>query len=217
MYTFERNSCNLFSQQASRQFLSRKGKLFQRETEILKHCKDFKLLASKWRPHPSDLNVTRNGTGNEKTHEKWKPKTEIHYPFLVLFHFFLFSTTRARFPFPDPRSPFLVICEIILLLNTEAEPWEYKNYPGNIIVAGMARRKSLQTPLNVKGSRITHILGTAEPLTHKRYKNGPWIQDPARVLMAIFWGQRERSSTSPPNGRANTPLMFVRKSVPGVN
>ena len=162
-------------------------------------------------------NVTRNGTGNEKTHEKWKPKSEIHYPFLVLFQFFLFSTTRARFPFPDPRSPFLVICEIILLLNTEAEPWEYKNYPGNIIVAGMARRKSLQTPLNVKGSRITLILGTAEPLTHKRYKNGPWIQDPARVLMAIFWGQRERSSTSPPNGRANTPLIFVRKSVPGVN
>ena len=24
-----------------------------------------------------------------------------------------------------------------------------------------------------KASRITHILGTAEPLTHKRYKNGP--------------------------------------------
>ena len=128
--------------------------------------------------------------------------------------FFLFSNTRARFPFPDPRSPFLVICEIILLLNTEAEPWEYKNYPGNIIVAGMARRKSLQTPLNVKGSRITHILGTAEPLTHKRYKKGPWIRDPARVLMAIFWGQRERSSTSPPNGRANTPHHFCKKVCP---
>ena len=113
----------------------------------------------------------------KRENETWKPKTEIHYPFLVLFHFFLFSTTRARFPFLDPRSPFLVICEIILLLNTEAEPWEYKNYPGNIIVAGMARRKSLQTPLNVKGSRITQILGTAEPLTHKRYKNGPWIKD----------------------------------------
>ena len=176
MYTFERNSCNLFSQQASRQFLSRKGKLFQRETEILKHCKDFKLLASKWRPHPSDLNVTRNGTGNEKTKNgNQKPKFITHS--LCCSIFFFFSTIRARFPFPDPRSPFLVICEIILLLNTEAEPWEYKNYPGNIIVAGMVRLKSLQTPLNVKGSRITHILGTAEPLTHKRYKNGPWIKD----------------------------------------
>ena len=153
----------------------------------------------------------------ETTKRKMETKNRNSLPIPCVVPFFLFSTTHARFPFPDPRSPFLVICEIILLLNTEAEPWEYKNYPGNIIVAGMARRKSLQTPLNVKGSRITHILGTAEPLTHKRYKNGPWIKDPARVLMAIFWGQRERSSTSPPNGRANTPLIFVRKSVPGVN
>ena len=172
MYTFERNSCNLFSQQASRQFLSRKGKLFQRETEILKHCKDFKLLASKWRPHPFDLNVTRNGTGNEKTKNgNQKPKFITHSLCCSIFLFFPLLVLAFR------SSSSGVICEIILLLNTEAEPWEYKNYPGNIIVAGMARRKSLQTPLNVKGSRITHILGTAEPLTHKRYKNGPWIKD----------------------------------------
>ena len=45
---------------------------------------------------------------------------------------------------------------------------------------GDARRKSLQTPLNVKGSRITHSLGGAE----QGIKTAP--EDPPRALMAIF-------------------------------
>ena len=49
-----------------------------------------------------------------------------------------------------------------------------------IYSSGDARRKSLQTPLNVKGSRITHILGGAE----RGIKTPP--EDPPRALMAIF-------------------------------
>ena len=71
-----------------------------------------------------------------------------------------------------------------------------KNYSGNIIVAAMLVGK---TPLNVKGSRITDILGGAE----RGIKTAP--EDPPRALMGIFWGQRDRTGTSPLNGTAKNP------------
>ena len=61
---------------------------------------------------------------------KWKMETENRnsLPIPCAVPFFLFSTTHARFPFPDPRPPFLVISEIILLNNTicieKAERWK---------------------------------------------------------------------------------------------
>ena len=64
----------------------------------------------------------------KRENEKWKPKTEIHYPFPVLFPFFFFQLPMLASRSPTPRPPFLVISEIILLNNTicieKAERWK---------------------------------------------------------------------------------------------
>ena len=155
-----------------------------------------------------------------------KPKFITHS--LCCSIFFLFSTTRARFPFPvkfpspfpQPTTPvwasFLVISEIILLNNTicieKAEHWEEKKIPEEYNRIGDARRKSLQTPLNVNGSRITHILGAAEPLTPKRYKNGPWRSSESSYGDLLMPKRPKRYES--PKWYGEQPVHFCKKVSP---
>ena len=153
---------------------------------------------------------------------KWKMETKIRnslpIPCVVPFFFFFLLPVLA-FRSPDPRSPFLVISEIILLNNTmcieKAERWNVWKLPGEYNSRGNARRKSLQTSLNVKGSRITHILGAAEPPTPRRYKNAPWRSSESSNGDLLRPTRPKRYES--PKWCGEQPLHFCKSVSPGVN